>query len=152
MNKLFVAALSTASLISPASAITFPTLTTIYIIPGVRDTGMPVNTGIATSVICTNVSGVTAAMRFLALQSNGDVVADDTFNMDHGDTQVVSTHGTLLYSEIGLSTGAIQGSINVESTQSGVFCTAVTLEADGFPEFSFSLHPIRVNPHPGTVE
>ena len=139
-------------LAGPAPAITFPSLTTIYIFSGVRDDGGAGNTGIASSISCTNVSGLTAGMRFLALQANGSVAAVSTLDLTHGQTTVISTHGTVLFADAALPTGAIQGSVNVESTQSGVFCSAAIVDADATPEFSFPLHAVRVNPHPGTVE
>jgi hypothetical protein len=42
--------------------------------------------------------------------------------------------------------------LNVESTQSGVFCTAAIIDAELGPNYGSSPHLVRVNPHPGTVE
>ena len=45
-----------------------------------------------------------------------------------------------------------EGVINIESTQSGVFCTAKTIDASAtFPD-GVILPLVRVNPHPGTVD
>ena len=49
----------------------FPKSTTIYIVPNVRDNGGATNVGIATIIGCTNVSGVSATVRFLALDLTG---------------------------------------------------------------------------------
>ena len=141
-----------AAIAQPASAITFPSLTTIYIVSGVRDDGGAGNAGIATSISCTNVSGLTAGMRFLALLGNGSVAVVSTFDLGHGQTIVVSTHGTVLFADAQLPTGMIQGSVNIESTQSGVFCGAAIVDADAAPDFTLPLPAVRVNPHPGTVE
>jgi hypothetical protein len=127
---------------------TFPSLTTVYIMSGARDDG-----NVATSIACTNVSGLTASMRFLVLHADGGVAGVFASNVLHGRTVVVSTHETTLFIEGGYAGGGlIQGAVNVESTQSGVFCSAAIVDADAAPEFSFPLHVVRVNPHPGTVE
>ena len=118
MKKLFVAAALAVSLTQPATAIAFPSLTTIYIISGVRDDGSAGNTGFATSITCTNVSGLTASLRFLALQGTGDAAAVATFVLTHGQTLVASTHGASLFSDAQLPTGGMQGSLNIESTRS----------------------------------
>ena len=48
----------------PAGAVTFPSLTTIYVGSGVRDDGGAANLGLATTFICSNVSGVTTTSAF----------------------------------------------------------------------------------------
>jgi hypothetical protein len=73
-----------AALAEPAAAITFPSLTTIYVISGVKDDGGSANSGIATSVHCTNVSGIDAQVGFIALDRDGDVVGRATLNVLHG--------------------------------------------------------------------
>jgi hypothetical protein len=45
-----------------------------------------------------------------------------------------------------------QGVVNIESTQSGVFCTAEVLDAAASAPTGIARHLVRVNPHPGTVE
>ena len=57
------AALSAVGLAAPGYAITFPSLTTIYIGSGVRDDGGGSGVGTATTFHCSNVSGVTAQIR-----------------------------------------------------------------------------------------
>jgi hypothetical protein len=106
---------------------------------------------VATSVHCSNVSGQTAELRVLILGSFGDVEGTITQPIAHGRTLTFSTHNTL-FAEIGLQTGAVsQGVLNVESTQSGVFCTAMIVSGPTL-ETSVALHMVRVNGHPGTVE
>ena len=154
MRKYFVAAALAAASAQPASAITFPSLTTIYVGSGVKDTGGNDDVGIATTLMCTNVSGQIATLRFVVLSVDGAVEGSDTIAVLHGRTQTVSTRGTVVFSEVSLGTDAIaQGAVNIESTQSGVFCTAMIVDAAAtIPTFSVDLRLIRVNPHPGTVE
>jgi hypothetical protein len=74
--------------------------------------------------------------------------------LEHGVTVTFSTHATLIFFEAELATGIVnQGVVNVEATNSAVFCTAAVIDAAGNPPvFSMPLHLVRVNPHPGTVE
>jgi len=151
--KTHLAAVALAgSLAQPAAAITFPSLTTIYIGTGVVDDGNPDNVGEATTFQCTNVSGVAAQVRFLVL--GGMVPVSRTVNVQHGETYTASTHPVAAYFEkADLNTGFVgEGAINIESTQSGVFCSAKSVSASaGFPD-GVVLPLVRVNPHPGTVE
>ena len=73
-NENGASAIALAALAQPASAITFPTLTTIYVGAGVKDDGGAGDAGIATSFLCSNVSGRTADIRFLVLNHSGSVV------------------------------------------------------------------------------
>lgn len=138
---------------TPSPAIGFPNLTTIYIGSGAYDDGGAPNTGIGTTVHCSNVSGNTAQLRVLVLGPGGNVEASVTdFAFAHGRTQTYSTHGTPFVNEVDLGTGFFSnGVVNVESTQSGVFCTAMILRASSV-DVGIDLHLVRVNPHPGTVE
>ena len=70
---------------TPAPAITFPGLTTIYVGSGVYDNGGSAFEGIATSVHCTNVSGQAATFRVAFLSNAGVVVKSTTpVTMLHG--------------------------------------------------------------------
>ena len=154
--KTYLSAIAlAAALAQPAAAVTFPSLTTIYVGSGVRDDGGGANAGVATVFNCSNVSGVTATLRFLVLNQTGNgIEADATVQIVHGQTRNAATHLEATFdSDTQLNTGLIvgQGVINIESTQSGVFCTAmVTNAAVGGNGITLPL--VRVNPHPGTVE
>jgi len=129
---------------TPSPATTFPSLRTIYIVSGV-------NAGIATSVHCSNVSGQSAQVRVLALDNFGNVLGANTQTALHGGTLTFSTHATS-FVEFPLSTGFVgQGVLNVESTQSGVFCSAMIVDA-AFVHNAVALHMVRVNGHPGVIE
>jgi hypothetical protein len=149
MKNLFVAAAFAATLGQSAAAITFPSLTTIYVGSGVTS-----GTPSATSFHCTNVSGVTATIRYLVLDTDGSVAGSLTLNAAHGATTTVSTRDTNAFVD-NLTTPTVpiyQGGVNIESTQSGVFCTAMIVDVSAFEPSGIALHLVRVNPHPGTVE
>ena len=148
--SLFSAALVASS---SAGAITFPSLTTIYIGSGVRDTGGSAASGIATVFHCSNVSGLTASVRFLVLAENGAPRASFTTSMGHGTAVSVSTHNTNAHLELqSLVTGSVSpGVINIESTQSGVFCTAVLVDDDEPGATGVPLHLIRIASRYGGV-
>ena len=151
MKTLLAAVALAATLAQPAAAVTFPSLTTIYVAAGVVDQGGDATAGIATTVFCSNVSGQTAQVRVLILTSEGAIDAAGTATLAHGATRIFSTHDTALDDSVILNTGFALGVLNVESTQSGVFCSAMIINS-GFANDSVALHMIRVNPHPGTVE
>ena len=148
------AALSAVGLAAPAAAITFPSLTTIYIGSGVRDDGGAGHAGTATTFHCSNVSGVATQIRFLVLSSFGNIRGNLTLNAVHGETLTISTHDTTAFFEHeSLGTGVVtEGAVNIESLQSGVFCTAKTIDAALASPVGVPIDLVRVNPHPGTVE
>jgi hypothetical protein len=156
MRKSFAAfAFATFALAQPASAITFSQLTTIYIGTGVYDSGDAPNIGTVTIFNCTNVSGIEASVRFLVLSVSGSALGAATRTIPNGGTVTAATHFAGFFVEdVVLQVGQAnyRGAINIESTQSAVFCSAMISDADTAPDFSFDLRLVRVNPHPGTVE
>ena len=153
MKTIFAAVALAAALVQPAAAVTFPSLTTIYVGSGVTDSGDAAHVGVATTFMCTNVSGKPAAVRFLVLSLVGTVVGSLTTGIQLGQSAVASTHGTLVFNDAGMSTGIVQGVVNIESTESAMFCTALIVDASSAtPAFSAGIHLVPVNPHPGTVE
>ena len=160
MTTIFTPEFVAASLIaattvvglSTADAVTFPSLTTIYVGSGVTDDGGADNAGVATSFLCSNVSGITASMRVLVLNSAGSVEASQTLNnFQHGTAIAVSTHPTTIFPDLNLATGPFFGTVNIEATQSAIFCSAVIVDAATVANVG-PLHLVRVNPHPGTIE
>ena len=158
MQKILLAACAAASVVvaAPVRATTFPSLTTIYIVPGVLDSGDAANVGVATAFQCSNVSGVTTSIRFLALSETGAVLGSVTVpSVLHGATIEVSTHFTDPYTnETALISGTVlnTGVVNIESLQSAVFCTAAIIDASIANPDGVTPHIIRVNPDPGAVE
>jgi hypothetical protein len=138
---------------TPSPHVTFPSLSTIYVGSGVTDSGSAANAGVATAVHCSNVSGVTAGMRFVVHSPSGAVEADVTLpiGLPHGVTITLATHGIGYFTEVDLGTGIVnQGMLNIESTQSGVFCTAMIVDAAAVGGVALDL--VRANPHPGAVQ
>ena len=153
MSKTLIAIALAAALAQPAAAVTFPSLTTIYVGTGVSDDGAIINNGVATVFNCSNVSGVAATVRFLVLNSSGASQGNVSTVLQHGATHTVATHFTNTFIEnTDLSTGSVgQGVVNIESTQSGVFCNAMIVDAEDAGN-GIVLPLVRVNAHPGTVE
>jgi hypothetical protein len=156
MRKPFAAfALAAFAFAQPAGAITFPGLTTIYIGMGVEDSGGAANTGAATLFQCSNVSGTSAQVRFLVLSVEGTFLGQNTVTIPHGGGRNVSTHFTGHFPEDGVIAPDVtfsRGTVNIESTQSGVFCQGFIVDAAAAGPTGIPLRFIRVNPHPGTVE
>jgi len=154
MKTTLTAIALATTLAQPASAVTFPALTTIYIGSGVRDSANGPNSGLATIVHCSNVSGVAAAVRMQLLHANGTSAGGHTFSsIAHGSTVTVATHATAAYAATNLNVLEINsGVVNIESTQSGVFCNAAVIDASGSVVVAVPIPLVRVNPHPGTVE
>ena len=86
MRKYLAAVSLAAILAQPAAAVTFPTLTTIYVGSGVLDDGSAANLGEATSIHCSNVSGVSVDVRVLILGANGAAQGSVTRTLAHGAT------------------------------------------------------------------
>ena len=118
-----------------------------------RDDGGIGNDGVSTVFLCSNVSGQTADVRILILGNTGALVDQATFSPAHGATVTVSTHVTSSFAnELSIDSGVVaQGVVNIEATQSAIFCTAMIVDAADEGEMA-PLHLVRVNPHPGTVE
>ena len=104
----FAVSLAVASVATtPAPAVTFGALATIYVASGVYDDGSGENAGHATTVTCTNVSGFLAHLRIVILGPAGNVEGSTiSFPVGHGTTVAVSTHGTLSFNETNLLTGS----------------------------------------------
>jgi len=150
----FAVSLAVASVATtPVPAVTFGALATIYVASGVYDDGSGENAGHATTVTCTNVSGFLVHLRIVILGPAGNVEGSTiSFPVGHGTTVAVSTHGTLSFNETNLLTGpVVHGALNVESTQSAVFCSAMVVAA-GSPSSGVALHMVRIHADPGTTE
>ena len=158
MKTRLAAVALAATLAQSAAATTFPSLTTIYVVAGVRNTGISFSEEV-TAFICSNVSGVNTAIRVLVLSSTGAVInAATAANVPHGATHVFATSATHYYSGETViltppTSGLEAGVANIESLQSGVFCTAAIYDdTDTSSNGRIIPHLVRVNPHPGTVE
>ena len=153
--KKFLLALAAATLtaIPPAQATTFSTPTIIYTGSGVFDSGDGPNIGTATSVHCSNFSAKTASVTVLYFSAPTVFRGKNGTTFANAKTVTVSTHGVLHFNDLVANTGAIsKGFFIVQSTESGVYCTAMIVDADGPPSSGIALHMVRYNPNPETVE
>jgi hypothetical protein len=151
MKTTLAAIAVAAALAQPASAITFSKLTTVYVAAGVEDAGTLADT--ATVVYCSNVSGVAANVRVLILNIGGSIALNETRTLNHGSGFGISTQNVYALGETPVGTELIgSGTLNVESTQSGVFCSAWLMDTKTHGPSGVPLHLVRINPHPGAVE
>jgi hypothetical protein len=150
MKKLLLAVAAAAMIaIPPAQATTFLRPTFIYVASGVYDSGHGPGAGTATTVQCSDLSGNTAriAVHFYSsttgYRGKGGGAGGAT----------VSTHDVSYLDDDAVNTNVIlQGFLVVESDESGVYCTAMVVDAAGPPSSGIPLHMVRFKSHPGTVE
>jgi hypothetical protein len=150
MQKLAAVALA-LSVAQPAAAVTFPSLTTIYVGSGVSS----FETQSATAVHCSNVSGTSVNVRFLILNGSGFVAGSQSATLVNGQTFTLTTRQTTIFFENFVFTPPInvgEGVLNIEATNSAIFCSAKIIDPDATTTTGFTLPLVRVNPHPGTVE
>jgi hypothetical protein len=155
MKKCLAVVALAAVLTQPAAAITFSKLTTIYVGSGVASLRAGVGAvNIATAFSCSNVSGQNANVRVLVLAPSGAFVADHSALVAHGASITVSTSiiAVLTQSVLNGAGNLRQGTVNIESTQSAVFCTAMILDPESLVPSGVALRLVRINPHPGAVE
>ena len=146
MKKLLVFAAATLTAISPAQPIEFGRETFIYVASGVYDSGHGAGAGTATTVQCSDLSGNNASVVVHFYSST-------TGYRGKGWGPTVSTHDVAYLDDLAVNTGVIlQGFFVVESNNSGVYCTAMVVDAAGSPSSGIPLHMVRFKPHPGTVE
>ena len=91
----------------------------------------------------------------MLLGTTGSTIASHTASVAHGATYAVSTQDSPVYVEVFTFTNPLiqEGAVNIESTNSGVFCTARTSSVGSITAGpSYTIPLVRVNPHPGTVE
>ena len=159
LTKIAIAALGMTMLGSSAGATTFPSVTTIYVASGAMDSNTDPDAGISTLINCTNLSGQTASVRYQFRRLNGAPNAGATLLLANLGTHTVTTEGNVgVFDEDAiLPTGTFfGGSLQILSTQSAIFCSAMLIRAEGSastePDAAVALHMVRFNPHPGTVE
>jgi hypothetical protein len=147
MRKLLVTfAAATLIAIPPAQATSFWRPVLIYVASGVYDSGHGPGAGTATVVQCSDLSGKSANVQVHFYSSTTGYRGKDG-----GAT--VSTHDVSYLDDSAVSTGVIlQGFVLIESNETGVYCTAMVVDAAGPPSSGIPLHMVRYRPHPGTVE
>ena len=151
----FAAIAFAATLAAPsAGATTFPTLTQIYAASGVIENSVTAVSGLMTAISCTNMSGQTASVRYVFRREDGTIAAGGTLLVGSLASRVVTTQGSNnIINAFALPTSFMTGgSLQVLSTESAVFCSAMMVNAAGTEGPGVDLHMVRFNPHPGTVE
>lgn len=133
----------------------FPNLTPIYAGSGVRDSGQPINTGTATSFLCTNWTAANQILQFVIKQYGGTQLTAKAYTVSPGRTWTVSTHATLAFYEDALLTPDLmveQGSFRILATAAGFSCSVSVIDAAGASPVGIDLHLVRSNPTTGTQE
>ncbi len=137
----------------------FPDLTRIYRFTGVVSTAPANNSGIQTTVLCTNWATASANTRMTVriIGITGNTISDSVDTTIPGlGTIAISTWGVLAFNEnntFNQNFGFTHGSIEVLATRSQVHCSAVVLEG-GFvnPFFTIPLVGVRYNQESGAQE
>jgi len=133
----------------------FPALTLIYSASGVLDNGGASGTGVATTIMCTNWTGASQAIRFLIRRYSGLTAANATSNIPGLYTYTVSTHNTVAFFEdtqLSPGTSIDPGSLRIFATTPNVSCTAMVIDAGAAAPHGIDLHLVRHNVWPNTQE
>ena len=138
----------------PAHAQTPNTL--LYLYSGVYDSGDAANTGSATSIHCSNFSGVDVNVQVVVYDTIAALKGNGALAIPNNESRTASTHLTNAYTEdqsFGFGTGTIRaGFALVVASSPYVVCSAQVVDAAAQNPIGFSLHGIRYNPIPGTQE
>jgi hypothetical protein len=129
-------------------------LKVIYRVTNVIDNGGASNTGVATSITCTNLSMVTETLNVVIRSVNGVAKANVSVNVGTQGAWTGSTHGTNVFFEnVSLATGIVQqGNATIRATTSNMICSVVLVDAAAsFPQ-GIALHLVRFNPMAGSQE
>jgi hypothetical protein len=106
----------------------------------------------ATSIHCTNFSGVDENIRFVVRGPNAALLANGVFTVPHLNTVTVSTKDTPQYLDFALNTGPVQqGTAAIAATSINVTCTAMQVQPASIPE-GIALHMTRFSPIANTQE
>ena len=148
-----IASVSTALVAETHAAVGDPLLT-LYLFPGVVDSGGAAFGGNATAVSCTNFSGVNETINFQVREFDGTLKANASTTIGQAVTITAATKDTgLLTENVLLNTGVVaQGALGVLATSRNMVCTAVVLQASITNPEGYNLHGLRFNPIPGTQE
>lgn len=121
-------------------------MTVIYQASGVYDSGGPIQTGIATAILCTNPTNRPRRVRVIIRNFDGAVAGSATVAVAARGTATFVTRTTVVFvSDAALATGWIaQGSATIMAASDKVFCSIVVIDASkAIPTFANSLHLVR---------
>jgi len=122
----------------------------IYRLSGVIDD----NSGFATSIYCTNFSGVIETVRVVIRAADSTLKANVPSNVAHLNTTVWSTRDVILYTnDINLNTGPVNlGTAAIAATSVNVTCNAVQVQFANTNPITAPLHMTRFSPIAGSEE
>jgi hypothetical protein len=145
---------TTPTLAPPTSSTTDPVIL-IYRVTGVRDDGAAARAGTATALHCTNLSEVAETLQILVRDFTGSLVSNVSRTLNSAQTFTAVTHIAAVFAEdITMSPGSIidQGYAAIGSTTTSIVCSAMLVNAAATSPVGISLHMVRYNPSPGTLE
>ena len=148
----WIIAVATIASVLPAPASAATSLRLIYRISGVLD-----NTGVATSVHCTNASTHSEDLEVIVRDRDGTLLSTSDLALPPGATRTMSTKNTIAFFDdvflLGTGITSIrQGSIEILSTTRALHCTAMMLDATASTPIGISLHMVRFLPMAGGSE
>ncbi|WP_424360409.1 hypothetical protein [Methylocystis parvus] len=124
----------------------------VYRLPGAMSSGVS-NTGVATSMRCTNYSQAPETLHFFVDDAFGNIVIDTKYVLGGRDTYAFSTNATASMAELILGAPAfMNGTMRLLSTTTNMHCTAMIHDASTAVPTGIAAHLIRVNPREGTQE
>lgn len=123
---------------------------TLYRVSGVIDE----NSGFATSIVCTNFSGVIETIRVVIRAADSTLKANVPFNVAHLNTVTFSTRDVALYAnDINLNTGVVNmGTAAIAATSTSVTCNAMQVQFATTNPITAPLHMVRFNAIAGSQE
>lgn len=139
------------SSVSPQAA-TDP-LKIIYRVPGIRSDAAGSNSGSATTFLCTNYSSTEEKFEIRIFKSGISNPTIFEFILPSRTAEVVSTKGTVAFSELILPIGELELAMAViHSSTTNLHCSAMVHNAATAAPVGINLHMVRFNAHPGSVE
>ena len=112
------------------------------------DDGGITNSGVATSVHCTNFTAADQQVQYIVRNWNGSLLANHTFVLPARRTFTASTHGTFLFDESAILTPATvirPGSMIIRATTPKVHCSAMIVDAGSAVPNGIALSLTRLN-------
>lgn len=154
-NRLIILAASVVAMSAAPIERTAAASISLYVVPGVVDSGDGPGSGIATTVMCTNHSGAAQRIEFWIRQSPTSVT-QASLQVPNGHTVTASSHNTAAFVEdVLLSPGTriTRARLSVIGTSRYIFCSALIVDASGVPpSFMDALHMVRFSPVSGVHE
>ncbi len=128
----------------------------IYRAAGARDNSTTANTGLATSISCSNFTGADAQVQIVLRNYNFTTTNFDarTFTIPKNSNRTYSSHGTNWMAEDYSGPGGFlnQGTLMIRSESRDVHCSAWIVDAASSSVAATPLHLVRFNAAAGSDE